>query len=689
MATRDQFVSRDRFDGFDQLVEHQYPDGSVVGFQYDLLGRILSIPGIVESTEYHPDGVLKRRVFSDGSNEVVDEDAQGRANRMRFALGNGEIVEDIERRFTAGSRIDSIVDHRSAETAEHSRAETFRYDALGRVVEESGVWGFLRHEFDDDSRILSTTSSIASLNLGTYEYGRLDGPQPHGVLRIGSESRRYDLDGNTVQIGARIARWTASNKLAEVALPDGRSLSTWYDAEGMLKIERLDGQQTVHLSQFEEVRDGTLVRRVTIGDAVIWESYPGAIARVGASCSTTSGASWLLPLALLMAIAASLRNRVRGTTSALSILLILAIGTCAPPAAALRRRDGMVVVRDFHGSPIAWLGSGTETARLSRLASGHIRWKDFRSFAVRPSFGAGNPQRDDRFSFAGPRVLNLAASCWLSPAAASIEGSTEAPYTYSDGEPAGFVDDSGEDRIITVTHQRQQYSFGTNRGDAHGRTRQNPNDPAGSINVFFAGPHADRARFVQFVSSSLELTVILPGSRTATTRYATGDVRIANLGQPTTIDLTTDPRRPVWTRDPMPPAWTIFYPNEKQVLADGRRFVGMIDAPGVPMGGLDDAIRDTRQLLPPGTRILGGTYRMRAVTYAVIDRQPVASAEWESSVSLSISSVGGVDQMSLSGAGSDGLRIVRGRISEPIVSPSTSIDSAHRAVLPYDVPNVQ
>ena len=216
------------YDAGNRVTSLTYPDGRVISYQRDVLGRITSVSTVVNSTavtiasarSFRPDGLLLGQSFGNGLNELRQYDTQGRLTYQ--SLGNADTrlysydangnLKGLQSLPLVGSYTYDALDRLSLDqrTTTATTSSTFAYDANGnRQSENLGSYTYLAN-----SNRLSTT--------------------PAGSITL-------DAAGNTVSDGTRSYTYNNAGHLSTVA---GAGYS--YNAQRLRSRKIVGSQGTVY-----------------------------------------------------------------------------------------------------------------------------------------------------------------------------------------------------------------------------------------------------------------------------------------------------------------------------------------------------------------------------------------------------------------------------------------------------------
>lgn len=243
-ATR---TARYAYDAAGRVSALMYPDGRMVRFTYDPVGRLVRLSDPVTGSygfEYDGSGRRTALAYPDGSRLTYAYDAADRITSQEIRSLDDRLL--LSRAHTYDAR-----GNRLTTTDESGGTTTYAYDALGRLVNailpsgESSAWTYDRV----GNRLSQTTSS------GTVAY-TYDGD--HRLLTAGSASFAYDRSGNLVRrtdaSGTTRYAYDGENRLVRATLPTGVAVDYRYAGDGTRIARKVSdatlGGRTLDLTLF-------------------------------------------------------------------------------------------------------------------------------------------------------------------------------------------------------------------------------------------------------------------------------------------------------------------------------------------------------------------------------------------------------------------------------------------------------
>src|SRR5437867_10169391 len=304
-ATAASGTTRYDYDTLDRLIRITEPTGVVVSYAYDAEDNITSITTPRGVTRYTYDALDRLRTVTDPTGGVTTYtyDLGGRLAQRQLANG---VITDYS--YDSLDRLINLVHHLGAAASFASFQYTlspngqrisvrevdgtrtsWTYDDAYRLIRENVVNGSgttiadLAYAYDHGGNRTSMTSNGVTT---VYQYDALD-----QLTSAGSAQYTHDARGNLVRItdssGVTTYGYDAANRLTAAGLPDGRTASYAYDADGRLTRQNVGGPVRNfawnELSQFGDIA----YESDAAGGSIANYSYAGneLVQRLGASAS--------------------------------------------------------------------------------------------------------------------------------------------------------------------------------------------------------------------------------------------------------------------------------------------------------------------------------------------------------------------------------------------------------------------
>lgn len=238
------FVIRYAYAAGGQLRAITYPDGSVVDYQHDALGRTtqvgVTVAGsprqvLLKEATYYPFGPVAEWVYGNGRlfQRTLNKNYQPGIVQDGFAGG-----------LSLGYEFDPVGNLKTLRTGDQAEPplRQFAYDGLNRLTESrdgTGTSLLQAYTYDGTGNRTSTTDG-GVITPYTYEAGS------HRLTRVGSQARTYNAMGNTVNIGGS-ARQFATNvagRITQVRRNNAEAMNYQYNARGEMTRRYLGTDST-------------------------------------------------------------------------------------------------------------------------------------------------------------------------------------------------------------------------------------------------------------------------------------------------------------------------------------------------------------------------------------------------------------------------------------------------------------
>jgi RHS repeat-associated protein len=211
----DVFERARSYDAHGRPATLRYPTGFEIAYAYTGSGHLAAVRGVADGVDYWraesrlADGRVERERLGNGL--VTDRIFDPRTGRLGgiATLGSGTPVQASSYEWDVQGNLESRDD---AVTARH---ETFAYDPLDRLLRATlANVGTTHFAYDAIGNLTHKTG------LGDYAYPAPGQPRPHGVVQVGSDTRRFEYDaaGNLVSDpSGRALVWSTRNQPIAIA----------------------------------------------------------------------------------------------------------------------------------------------------------------------------------------------------------------------------------------------------------------------------------------------------------------------------------------------------------------------------------------------------------------------------------------------------------------------------------------
>ncbi|MGS0998730.1 RHS repeat-associated core domain-containing protein [Rhodanobacter sp. UC4451_H18] len=224
----------DQYDANGHLASTTYPDGRVVAYAPDALGRAHQAGSYASNVGYFPDGGVESYTLGNGISRLSDRNARQLPSNLTYAKGGGLLYsQDFSYDANANlTTVNGLVDNRDS--------ATYGYDALNRLTSASAPlqWGSESYAYDTLNNLRRRTVNGTALSLNVDSANRLISSTIGASL---SAAYQNDARGNRVSMtsGGTTTAYTFDtlNQLVEVP-----GLANYaYDANGRRVRRTLQG----------------------------------------------------------------------------------------------------------------------------------------------------------------------------------------------------------------------------------------------------------------------------------------------------------------------------------------------------------------------------------------------------------------------------------------------------------------
>lgn len=285
------YPSTSTYDAMNRLMSITFPDGDTINYTYNNRSLLESIPGVVNSIDYHNAGMRSSITYANGIKTTYFYDPRLRMISLLTDLvtPSGTPLQNLSYSFDGRNNVTSITDNRSQVSGTPQDAtQTFQYDDLYRMIQAQGPgYGTISFQYDKIGNMTFKASPSAPdpqhvdnplINLGAMTVGGIGGtanrsvrmpgdpPGPHAVT--GTESGltfAYDDNGNMTHSTGDAYEWDFRDRLVQTKTDHGVT-SYVYDYTGrrVIKKTELYGSETTvyYVNKGYEIRNGKPVKYV-------------------------------------------------------------------------------------------------------------------------------------------------------------------------------------------------------------------------------------------------------------------------------------------------------------------------------------------------------------------------------------------------------------------------------------------
>lgn len=275
------FALTTELDNLGRVIGRRYPTGTRIARSLDSVGRLVSVPGYIPSITYEARGLPSTLSLGNGVTTTYSYDSLARLNTLQTVSPAGRWLQSYTYQRDRIGNITDILDASDSEQAPSANAHYLYDDAyrltsaqldVGRPAEEEQSF-----TYDALDNITSKTSGAGSKSpdhVGAYTYGEA-GAGPHAVTTAGDMSLRYDAAGNTTLRGQDSYEWDFMGRMSS-AKRGNRVLGVYAYGTDLDRVKKEeDGHVTYYIAPDFEVRDGTAIIYVAIGERKVAKvEYP-------------------------------------------------------------------------------------------------------------------------------------------------------------------------------------------------------------------------------------------------------------------------------------------------------------------------------------------------------------------------------------------------------------------------------
>jgi len=198
-----------------------YPDGLVVDYAPDALGRARQVGSFASGVTYFPDGNVQSFVFGNGAQYLADENARQLLSNFTYGKSGAlNLSEDLV--YDANGNITNIND-----LATGQRTKSFGYDGLNRLTsaQAPNLWGAESYTYDPLNNIQTRVTGGQTF---IYNYDTANLLRSISLAGVAVNTFNYDPRGNVTNKNGNTLVFDALNQLLQIPGFDSYA----YDAAG-------------------------------------------------------------------------------------------------------------------------------------------------------------------------------------------------------------------------------------------------------------------------------------------------------------------------------------------------------------------------------------------------------------------------------------------------------------------------
>jgi len=261
------------YDRQGNLQSIEYPDGSVVSYNYDSAGFLSSVSrdgeDIIASIEYNPLLLIKKITYGNGvvSENIFDATKLYRLEEKRTYKGANNL-QNISYVYDVTGNILEMTDSSSNLAAKLS---TFTYDDLYRLKTATITNAANGENYTKSYSYDALGNILNKSDVGDYLYeGESGFANPHAATSIGGEVLTYDKNGNVTETGDLELTWDYNNRLIQTTSKISSEETYYaYDHSGQRIYKASSEGITIYPNKYLEFRDGELVQYIYAGSSAI------------------------------------------------------------------------------------------------------------------------------------------------------------------------------------------------------------------------------------------------------------------------------------------------------------------------------------------------------------------------------------------------------------------------------------
>lgn len=239
------FSLRYDYDGNDATSYVTYPDGQVVSFRPDALGRPTEVAPYVSSIGYHPSGQVASMAYANGVSTTQAFNTRQWPQQMSVIAPAGVLLNTAYGYDGLGN-VTAMVDG-----IDSSYNRTLTYDAIDRLITAAGPWGAGTLTYDGRGNLLSQQYGSSYSRSYTYDASnRL-------ASYSGSTAFVYDAWGNATRSGSALSHhlFDDASNLYCASCDSANPIQFGYDANNYRVKKTRNGAVTYSLY----AKDGNLM----------------------------------------------------------------------------------------------------------------------------------------------------------------------------------------------------------------------------------------------------------------------------------------------------------------------------------------------------------------------------------------------------------------------------------------------
>jgi len=214
------------FDNNANLSQITYPDGAVLAYSPDVLGRPSQAGSYASNIQYFADGKMSSYTLGNGIQYSAQENARQILSNLKY-VANGSAAFNEGFSYDKNANLKQVTD-----SIDGTRAKTMTYDGLDRLKSITAGWGNESYTYDGVNNLLSMSGTVSANGQSeslTYNY---DGSNRlSSISGTNAINYSYDVRGNVQTRGSATLTFDLANRLTNFS--NGTVQASYvYDAQG-------------------------------------------------------------------------------------------------------------------------------------------------------------------------------------------------------------------------------------------------------------------------------------------------------------------------------------------------------------------------------------------------------------------------------------------------------------------------
>lgn len=268
------YAFQSRYDNAGRMVSEVLPGDIEIAYERDGMGRLTSIPGLLDGIRYDERGLASEVEASNGAVTMYTHDSRQHLVSQTTEAPDGSLLVGLNLRRDNVGNVLAVDDTSDFGTGPSMGAE-YDYDAFNRLVEarldlgRAGVEETIGYSWSGNGNLTARTSSLGEDSVQhapTIGYGG-GGASPYALTSFGDSTFEYDAGGFMTRRNNQSLTWDGFGRLTSVTGAGGTVEGEYaYDAGDARAWKREGGRVTLTFNDRFEVRNGIASVYVDIDD---------------------------------------------------------------------------------------------------------------------------------------------------------------------------------------------------------------------------------------------------------------------------------------------------------------------------------------------------------------------------------------------------------------------------------------